>query len=61
MDEEAWLREKLPYCLGNVLVRYHNLAGEFQGKIVAVRHVQAAYLKQKTIPPPQQLGFYLQS
>jgi hypothetical protein len=58
--EKAWLRENRPYWLGNVLVRYDNLAGEFQAKIVAVRDAQSTYWKQKTLPPPQQLGFYLQ-
>ena len=60
MYEQAWLRENRPYWLGNVLVRYDNLASEFESKIVAVRDAQAAYGKQKTLPPPQQLGFYLQ-
>jgi hexosaminidase len=60
MYEKAWLRENRPYWLGNVLVRYDNLASEFQAKIVAVRDAQSGYAKQKTLPPPQQLGFYLQ-
>ena len=60
MYEKAWLRENRPYWLGNVLIRYDNLAGEFQAKITAVRDARATYGKQKTLPPPQQLGFYLQ-
>jgi hexosaminidase len=60
MYEKAWLHENRPYWLGNVLVRYDNMAAEFQAKIVAVRDAQSVYWKQKTLPPPQQLGFYLQ-
>jgi hypothetical protein len=60
MYEKAWLRENRPYWLGNVLVRYDNLASEFQDKIVAVRAAQETYGKQKTLPTPQELGFYLQ-
>lgn len=60
MYEQAWLRENRPYWLGNVLVRYDLLAQTFQAKIVAVRDAQRKYWAQKTLPPPQQLGFYLQ-
>jgi hypothetical protein len=41
-------------------VRYDHLADIFQAKIVAVREAQRQYWAQKTLPPPQQLGFYLQ-
>jgi hypothetical protein len=58
--EKAWLRENRPYWLPNVLVRYDHLADVFQSKIVAVRDAQRQYWAQKTLPPPQQLGFYLQ-
>src|SRR5690349_19131565 len=57
--EKAWLRENRPYWLGNVLVRYDNLASEFQAKIVAMRDVQSTYWRTKTLPNPEQLGFYL--
>jgi hypothetical protein len=60
MYEKAWLRENRPYWLGNVLVRYDDLASEFQNKIVALRDARATYDTKKTLPPPQQLGFYLQ-
>jgi hypothetical protein len=60
MYEKAWLRENRPYWLGNVLVRYDKLAAEIQGKIVAVRDAQSTYREKKTLPQPQQLGFYLQ-
>lgn len=60
MYEKAWLRENRPYWLDNVLIRYDHLANEFQGKIVAMREAQREYWNQKTLPPPQQFGFYLQ-
>jgi hypothetical protein len=60
MYEKAWLRENRPYWLPNVLVRYDHLADVFQAKIVAVRDAQRQYWAQKTLPAPQQLGFYLQ-
>jgi hexosaminidase len=60
MYEKAWLRENRPYWLDNVLIRYDHLASEFQGKIVAVREAQRQYWAQKTLPPPEQFGFYLQ-
>ena len=60
MYEKAWLRENRPYWLPNVLVRYDHLADSFQAKIFAVREAQQQYWAQKTLPPPQQLGFYLQ-
>ena len=58
--EKAWLRENRPYWLGNVLVRYDNLADKFQTKIVMVRDAQRQYWLQKMLLPPQQLGFFLQ-
>lgn len=60
MYEKAWLRENRQYWLGNVLVRYDNLADKIQAQIVAVRDAQKQYWQQKTLPPPQQLGFFLQ-
>jgi hexosaminidase len=60
MFREAYLREYGPYWLGNVLVRYDNLAGEFQKKIGAVRQSHRQYEANKTLTPPQELGFYLQ-
>jgi hypothetical protein len=60
MYAKAWLHENRPYWLPNVLVRYDHLADQFQAKIVAVRDAQRQYWLQKTLPPPQQFGFYLQ-
>jgi hexosaminidase len=60
MFRDAYLREFGPYWLGNVLVRYDNLAGEFQKKIGAVRQAHRQYDATKTLTPPQELGFYLQ-
>jgi hexosaminidase len=47
MYEEAWLRENRPYWLGNVLVRYDNLAGNMQAKILAVREARVQYDTQQ--------------
>ena len=60
MYREAYLQEYGPYWLDNVLVRYDDLAREFQKKIVAVRQVRRQYDATKTLTQPQELGFYLQ-
>jgi hexosaminidase len=60
MYRTAYLREYGPYWLDNVLVRYDNLAREFQTKIVAVRQARRQYDATKTLTQPLELGFYLQ-
>jgi hexosaminidase len=60
MYRAAYLREDGTYWLDNVLVRYDDLAREFQKKIVAVRQARRQYDSTKTLTPPQELGFYLQ-
>ena len=57
---QAWQQENRIYWLNNVLVRYDTAASELQGKIVALRDVWYEYGTRRTLPPPQQLGFYLQ-
>jgi hexosaminidase len=59
MYTEGWAREDHPYWLDNVLVRYDNLAAEVQAKIVAAQAAQRQYWNTKTLPPPEQLGFFL--
>ena len=59
MYAEGWARENQPYWLDNVLVRYDNLASEVQAKIVAVQAAQRQYWSTKTLPTPEQLGFFL--
>jgi len=59
MYAEGWARENHPYWLDNVLVRYDNLALEVQAKIVAVQAAQRQYWSTKTLPAPEQLGFFL--
>jgi len=59
MYTKGWAREDHPYWLDNVLVRYDNLAAEVQAKIVAVQAAQRQYWNTKTLPPPEQLGFFL--
>jgi hypothetical protein len=56
---EGWARENRPYWLDNVLVRYDNLASEVQAKIVVVQQAQRQYGSTKTLPAPEQLGFFL--
>ncbi len=56
---EGWARENDPYWLENVLVRYDNLAAEVQAKIVSVQAAQHQYWNTKTLPAPEQLGFFL--
>jgi hexosaminidase len=60
MYRAAYLREYGTYWLDNVLVRYDDLAREFQKKIVEVRQAHRQYDATKTLAQPQQLGFYLQ-
>ena len=59
MYERAWLTENRPYWLGNVLVRYDNLASLYENKIREVAAAEAQYRDSKTLPPPESLGFYL--
>jgi hexosaminidase len=59
MYAEGWARENHPYWLDNVLIRYDNLASEVQAKIVAVQAAQHQYWTTKTLPAPEQLGFFL--
>jgi hypothetical protein len=59
MYAELWLKENRPYWLGNVLVRYDNLASLFQSKIQSVQAAQQLYRQQQILPTPQQMGFYL--
>jgi len=59
MYVEAWNRENRSYWLDNVLVRFDNLALEVQAKIVAVQEAGRQYDSAKTLPPPEQLGFFL--
>lgn len=59
MYVQGWARENHPYWLDNVLVRYDNLAAEVQGKIVIVQAAQRQYWSTKTLPAPEQLGFFL--
>jgi len=55
----AWAHENQPFWLDNVMVRYENLASEVQAKIVAVQEASRQYDTTKTLPPPEQLGFFL--
>jgi hypothetical protein len=59
MYSDLWLKENRAYWLGNVLVRYDNLASLFQSKIQSVQEAKAQYREQSTLPTPQQMGFLL--
>jgi hexosaminidase len=59
MHAEGWERENRPYYLDNVLVRYDNLIAEIQAKIVATQEAQRQFWTTKTLPAPEQLGFFL--
>jgi hexosaminidase len=59
MYAEGWARENQAYWLDNVLVRYDNLTSEVQAKIVVVQAAQRQYWTTKTLPAPEQLGFFL--
>ncbi|HVG19846.1 MAG TPA: glycoside hydrolase family 20 zincin-like fold domain-containing protein [Blastocatellia bacterium] len=56
---DLWLKENRPYWLGNVQVRYDNLASMFQSKIQSVQMALQQYREQSTLPPPQQMGFFI--
>jgi hypothetical protein len=56
----AWNRENRPYWLGNVLVRYDVMAQAWQRKITSIQQAQAQYYNEHTLPPPQELGFFIQ-
>ncbi len=56
---QAWARENHLYWLDNVMVRYQNLAEEVQQKIVTMQDAQRQYWTTKTLPAPEQLGFFL--
>ena len=59
MYADGWARENHPYWLDNVLVRYDYLASEVQAKIVVVQQAERQYWSIKTLPAPEQLGFFL--
>jgi hexosaminidase len=59
MYADGWARENHPYWLDNVLLRYDALTFEVQREIVAVQAAQRQYRNTKTLPPPEQLGFFL--
>jgi hypothetical protein len=59
MYSDLWLKENRPYWLGNVLVRYDNLASLFQSKIQSVQAAEQQYRQQQVLPTPQQMGFFI--
>ena len=57
---EAWLRENSPYWLANVDTRYAAEALGWQLKMRQVRDIQADFQAGQPLPPPEQLGFFLE-
>ena len=56
---DLWLKENRPYWLGNVQIRYDNLASGFQSKIQNVRAAQRQYRQEQVLPTPQEMGFFI--
>jgi len=56
---DLWLKENRPYWLGNVQVRYDNLALLFQAKIQKVRAADQQYRQEQVLPTPQEMGFFI--
>lgn len=54
---KLWRRQYHPFWLGNVLIRYNNLAGLYQSKIQSLQVLINAYHRTSEIPPPESLGF----
>lgn len=59
MYEGLWLKENRRYWLGNVLVRYDNLASLFQSKIRQVKAAADQYREEQVLPTPYEMGFHL--
>jgi hypothetical protein len=59
MYAALWMAENRAYWLGNVTVRYDNLARLFQAKSQAIRAALQQYREQGTLPTPQQMGFFI--
>lgn len=59
MYELLWLKENRRYWLGNVLVRYDNLANLFQSKIRQVKAAADQYREEQVLPTPYEMGFLL--
>jgi hexosaminidase len=54
---DLWRRQYHPFWLGNVLVRYNNLASRYQAKIQSLEIVIHDYGRTSEIPPPESFGF----
>ena len=61
MYAALWMAENRAYWLGNVTVRYDNLARLFQAKSQSVRAARQQYREQGTLPTPQQMGFFVRA
>ncbi len=58
---DLWRKENRPYWLGNVLVRYDNLASLYQAKVERMHAVQALFHDAGTLPAPESLGFFVKA
>lgn len=58
-EEQQWSSHYTPYWHANVLLRYNRLAMVFESQISSVRDAAVAYRARKSLPSPEQIGFYL--
>jgi hexosaminidase len=52
-----WRRQYHPFWLGNVLIRYNNLASLYQSKIQSLQIIINDYHRTSELPTPESLGF----
>ncbi len=56
---ELWLKENRPYWLGNVTIKYDNLAAEYARKIQEIEGARAQFGMEGKLDAPETMGFFL--